>query len=119
MKKILLLCFIIFAYEEVSFASDKYDVVAILAKEDVRNNTMSIDKLGSYHEIEYILLPTKVDSGKYSVTLTRKGDNLYQIDGTDLYIRTKYCYTYCYRQDAVLVVHSSSYYSVGEVIFLD
>jgi len=38
----------------------------------------------------------------YRVTVTRKEANLYKIDGTKTFIKTKYCYEYVYAEDALL-----------------
>lgn len=51
----------------------------------------------------------------YEVSLTRKGSNVYKIDGKDLVIQTRYCYVYAYSQDAIF--QTSGY--GGEVIFFD
>lgn len=34
--------------------------------------------------------------------MTRKGSNLYKVDGKDVWIETRYCYEYGYYEDAVL-----------------
>ncbi|HFT7423984.1 TPA: hypothetical protein ACGRX9_000837 [Pseudomonas aeruginosa] len=51
----------------------------------------------------------------YEVNLTRKGSNVYKIDGKDIFIQTRYCYVYAYSEEAIL---KTSGYS-GEVIFFD
>ena len=51
----------------------------------------------------------------YEVNLTRKGSNVYKIDGKDIIIQTRYCYVYAYSEDAIF---KSSGYG-GEVIFFD
>jgi hypothetical protein len=38
----------------------------------------------------------------YNVTVTRRGSNLYRIDGSSVYIVTRSCYEYAYGQSAVL-----------------
>ncbi len=49
----------------------------------------------------------------YEVNLTRKGSNVYKIDGKDIIIQTRYCYVYAYSEEAIL---KASGYG-GEVIF--
>ena len=49
----------------------------------------------------------------YEVNLTRKGSNVYKIDGTDIIIQTRYCYVYS--EEAIF---KTSGYD-GEVIFFD
>ena len=51
----------------------------------------------------------------YSEIDTRKDSNLYQVCGTDIYIKTRYCYEYATYDEAILVV---DYYS-AKVIFLE
>lgn len=49
----------------------------------------------------------------YEVNLTRKGGNLYKIDGKAIIIQTRYCYVYAYSEEAIF---KTSGYG-GEVIF--
>jgi hypothetical protein len=48
---------------------------------------------------------------RYSVSLTRKDSNLYKVDGQNIWVQTRYCYTYAYSEDAAL--------SPYEVVFLE
>lgn len=117
MKKvfsILVLAFVaVFAY------ADEYTVEVILEKEEAPSYTYALDSYDDLSKVEYILWPAKLDEGKYSVNITRKDADLYKIDGTDLYIKTKYCYEYCYSEEVILVVYTTSRYSYGKVIFID
>lgn len=54
-------------------------------------------------------------AANYEVNLTRKGSNVYKIDGKDTIIQTRYCYVYAYSEEAIF---KSSGYG-GEVIFFD
>lgn len=51
----------------------------------------------------------------YEVNLTRKGSNVYKIDGKDIIIQTRYCYVYAYSDEAIF---KASGYG-GELIFFD
>ncbi|HHM8948529.1 TPA: hypothetical protein ACRNDK_002744 [Pseudomonas aeruginosa] len=51
----------------------------------------------------------------YEVNLTRKGSNVYKIDGKDIIIQTRYCHVYAYSEEAIF---KTSGYG-GEVIFFD
>ena len=51
----------------------------------------------------------------YEVNLTRKGRNVYKIDGKDIIIQTRYCYVYAYSEEAIF---KASGYG-GELIFFD
>lgn len=51
----------------------------------------------------------------YELSLTRKGSNVYKIDGKDIIIQTRYCYVYAYSEEAIF---KASGYG-GELIFFD
>lgn len=51
----------------------------------------------------------------YELYLTRKGSNVYNADGKDIIIQTRYCYEYAYSQKSIFI--STGY--GGEVIFLN
>ena len=51
----------------------------------------------------------------YEVSLTRKGSNVYKIDGKDIIIQTRYCYVYAYSEESIF---KASGYG-GELIFFD
>ena len=61
------------------------------------------------------LLAAPAQAENYEVNLTRKGSNVYKIDGKDIIIQTRYCYVYAYSEEAIF---KTSGYS-GEVIFFD
>lgn len=50
----------------------------------------------------------------YEVNVTRKGSNVYRIDGKSIMIQTRYCYVYAYSEEAIL---KSNGYG-GELIFI-
>jgi hypothetical protein len=49
----------------------------------------------------------------YEITVTRKGANLYKVDGKEIFIRTKYCYEYAYSETAIL----DAYGTAGDLKF--
>lgn len=51
----------------------------------------------------------------YEMSLTRKGSNIYRVNGKQIIVQTRHCYVYAYSEDAIL--NSSGY--GGEVNFLD
>ena len=61
------------------------------------------------------LLVAPAQAENYEVNLTRKGSNVYKIDGKDIMIQTRYCYVYAYSEEAIF---KTSGYG-GEVIFFD
>ena len=61
------------------------------------------------------LLVAPAQAENYEVNLTRKGSNVYKIDGNVIIIQTRYCYVYAYSEEAIF---KTSGYG-GEVIFFD
>ena len=49
----------------------------------------------------------------YALSVTRTGDNLYKVDGKDIFVRTRYCYEYLHYENSLLRMYGSS----GEIIF--
>jgi hypothetical protein len=119
MNKLLTIILTSFLFTTYSFGQTKCDVKdfykAIEAESDVKVLTTG----GEVEEAEYILVPTKLDEGKYKLSVTRKASNLYKVDGQDIYIETRYCYEYATGDDIILIVESNYGYVKGEIIFLD
>ena len=98
--------------------ASSYDIAGIYEKVDLKSGSKVLDSYGNVKDAKAVYVPTKIETGKYEVELTRIDSNFYQICGTNLYIETKYCYEYATRDDAILNVTSSYGYTRGEVIFL-
>ena len=62
-----------------------------------------------------MLIAGTVVAGDYDMTVTRKGSNLYKVDGKDVYIHTRYCYEYVYSEDSLLRMSGTS----GKIVFID
>lgn len=96
-----------------------YDIAQVYEAVEMENGSKSIDSYGNVEEVKTVLTPTRFDEGKYSVELTRVDTNFYKIEGTSMYIETRYCYEYAYRDDAILILDSYYGYTKGEVAFLE
>ena len=62
-----------------------------------------------------MLVSSMAAAGDYDLSVTRKGSNLYKVDGKDVYIHTRYCYEYVYSEDSLLRMSGTS----GEIVFID
>lgn len=62
-----------------------------------------------------MLLAGVASAGDYDLSVTRKGSNLYKVDGKDVFIHTRYCYEYVYGEDSLLRMSGSS----GKIVFID
>lgn len=96
-----------------------YDIAQVYEAVEMENGSKSIDSYGNVEGVKTVLTPTRFDEGKYSVELTRVDTNFYKIEGTSMYIETRYCYEYAYRDDAILILDSYYGYTKGEVAFLE
>lgn len=103
----------------LSLTTDRYDIAGIYEKIELKSGSKVLDSYGNVKDAEAVYVPTKIDTGKYEVELTRIDSNFYQIYGTNLYIETKYCYEYATRDEAILNITSNYGYTRGEVIFLE
>ena len=98
--------------------ANSYDIARIYEKVDLKSGSKVLDSYGNVKDAKAVYVPTKIDTGKYEVELSRIDSNFYQICGTNLYIETKYCYEYATRDDAILNITSNYGYTRGEVVFL-
>jgi hypothetical protein len=60
-----------------------------------------------------LLVPSFSFADNYEVSVTRKGSNLYKVDGKNIFIHTRYCYEYVYYESSFLKMSGYS----GEIIF--
>ena len=99
--------------------SDSYDIEEFYERQELPSDTVAENLYGSIEEIRALYVPTRLDTGRYSVEVTRVDSNFYRICGTDIYIKTRYCYEYASYDDAILIVESNYGYTKGEIIFLE
>lgn len=102
----------------VASAEHSYDVADFYSAEKVQSGTKAVGRNDRMVDVEYILTPTKVDTGKYIVKVKKIGDNLYLVRNSDLCIETRYCYQLApYSEEVVLIVDSRYGYTKGKLIF--
>jgi hypothetical protein len=99
--------------------STECDVATVYSSLDTPLGTAALTDLGDIQEVELILVPASLDPGAYSISVTRKGSNIYRVDGKDLFVTTRYCYEYAYSEDAILKYEGHSGFTRGELIFPD
>lgn len=103
----------------LTYSADSYDIAGIYEKVELKDGAKVMDSYGNIKDAKAVYVPTKIDTGKYEIELTKIDSNFYQIYGTNLYIETKHCYEYATRDDAILNITSNYGYTRGEVIFLE
>ena len=118
MKKFILVLMVsiipIFVY------ADTYEVEYVYVKQKLSRNSIVVDEWGDIVKPKYVLIPTKIEAGRYNVELIHIDDEIYQISGTDLFIKAEYCYNYLYMQEALLIIYDTYLdHSFGKVVFID
>jgi hypothetical protein len=104
-------------YKSEPISGDECDVANIYEAIDPDNGVKVLTSGGDLEEAELILLPTNIDEGTYEIEITRKGSNIYKLEGTKYYIETRYCYEYVTYDNAILKVESNYGYKKGTVYF--
>ncbi|MDR3712527.1 MAG: hypothetical protein P4L51_06910 [Puia sp.] len=120
MKKILLLFILVFSFSAItSFhaRSDEYDIETIYKGIDAKADTKAITSDDDVVEIETLLVPTTLKQGKYKVDVTRKGDDLYQISGTEIYLETRLCLELATLESVTVIIEGNYGYTKGKIIF--
>lgn len=78
----------------------------------------AINSYGELEDISELLVPVELEEGVYEIQITRKGSNLYKIEGTSYYLETMFCFEFAIYDDAILKISSISGFTVGKIIFL-
>ncbi|MDN3582179.1 hypothetical protein [Mucilaginibacter flavus] len=93
----------------------EYDVAALYQGKNLNDAKIITDD--GLKDADVVLFPLKLQTGKYIVNVTKKGKDIYKVDGKDIYIETKYCYEYATGEEAVLTIESSYGYTIGKIKF--
>lgn len=76
---------------------------------------MNVYKFTQLVAFALLLVCQSVYAENYQISVTRKGSNVYKVDGKNIIVQTRYCYVYAYSEETIL---KSSGYG-GELIFID
>ena len=82
--------------------SSSYDVVKVYEGVELADGAKVLDNYGNVSEATMVLVSTRLDEEVYEISLTRKGPNLYKVEGTSLYIETRHCSEYAYSETVIL-----------------
>jgi hypothetical protein len=96
--------------------SAEYEIAEIYEADELISGSKVLlgDKLSGVSEV---FNPTNIQTGKYTVYVTLKATNLYQIDGKNIFIQTRSCNEYASSDQLTLVVELGNGYSKGKLIF--
>lgn len=108
------------SFTYVNKADECYVVKVYQAVPPNDSDTKVITTSGEFEEVEYLLLPTELELGKYKVNITRKEDNFYKVEGTKFWLETSSCYEYFTYEEVILVISSNiGGSSSGKIVFED
>jgi hypothetical protein len=85
----------------------EYNVDEFYKKVDLESGTL--DDNGN--DIEFIFVVTSLPQGRYEVKISSQEGDLYEINGTELFIKFRNYYGYGYNTEGLLIVGSSAYSS--------
>lgn len=105
-------------YCSAVYAESSYNISELYSVYKPEAGTIAVGSFSTTENVEYILTPTKVDIGKYSVEVKKIGDNLYQVKDSDICVKTRYCYEWAgFSEKVILIVDSNYGYTKGKIIF--
>jgi hypothetical protein len=94
-----------------------YDIEEIYGEQNVSNGTLAITRFGGMEEIEKILIPIRLDTGRYKVSVRKVDTNIYEIIGKDIYVKTRSCYEGAYNEEVILEITSPYGWNKGKIYF--
>lgn len=115
MKKLFLL--LTLCVSCLCYGAESCDVKYILEKRSVDDGMYAIVDYSDVKEVEYLLVPTQIEEGKYNIKVTRVDSNIYRIEDTDFYIVTSMCLELSLHDDALLIVENWGGVSRGQIVF--
>lgn len=98
--------------------SESCDVVEAYRSVEPAAGTLAVTSFGNIEEVQTLLIPRALTEGKYSVTLSNEGLDIYKVDGMDIYLKTLSCVPST-GEDVILVWKSNYGYVKGELISTD
>jgi len=126
--KYFFLALLIPLFGSYSSHNEEYDVDKVYSAEMMpstnitvltsRGEIKELDDILDY-EVDNVLTEMKLKPGNYEVQVSRKDANLYEVAFKDIYIKTRFCYEFGVRLDAILKVEQSYGYSSMKLIFTD
>tara|TARA_B110000285_G_scaffold200540_1_gene234503 strand:+ start:1688 stop:2059 length:372 start_codon:yes stop_codon:yes gene_type:complete len=93
------------------------DVKAIYKAVAVESGSSVLTVYGDVEKATLLLKPATMDEGALNIVVTRKGSNIYKVEGTDYYIETRSCYKYATNTKALLKVETNTGYNKGVITF--
>jgi hypothetical protein len=84
---------------------------------EVPSGALGLFSGGGIEELDTVLVPTTIGAGSYSVTVTRKTSDLYEVTGREVYIRTFACYEFAFSKSATLRYAGGNYIGSGKLTF--
>lgn len=110
------LIFVLSAF--VAKAESSYSIAEYYSVVEAKRGTKAVGKSNKVIDAEYILVPTKVDKGKFIAKVKKIGTNLYLIKDTDICVETRSCYEWTSSPEEVVLIFESNYgYTKGKIIF--
>lgn len=101
-----------------TFAESSYGIAELYTVTKPASGTKAVGEYDKTIDVDYILTPTKVDTGKYVVEVKKIGGNLYLIKDTDICVETRFCHEWAsFSEKVVLIINSNHSYTKGEIIF--
>ncbi|MFC3414771.1 hypothetical protein [Algoriphagus hitonicola] len=94
----------------ISYSQDyeEHDVEEFYKKIELESGTLDEDG----DEIDFIFVETELDQGQYEIEITDGPGDLYEIKGTDYFIKFKFYYGYAgYGEEGILDVGTSAWSS--------
>ena len=99
--------------------TERCDVASFYKSMELPVGAAALTSSGEFEDIDALFVRTKVDPGRYSVSITRRASNFYRLDGTGLHVKTRLCLELALLQDGTLLVQNIGGYSIGELVFND
>ena len=115
-RKVLSIFLLLLVYANCA-SQETYYIKNILSEVETGEGTIVITNYGEVEEVEKVLVPYNIEIGTYNVLISRKGRDLYRIEGTNIYIETHLCLELALLSDALVVIDTQYGLIKGSITF--
>lgn len=93
------------------------EIARIYQSVDIPKESRVLTMNGSFSRATLLFEPYLLEKGEHSMALTRKVKDLYQVEGTNIYIETRLCWNIGFKQSARVVIGDMEAHTIGQVYF--
>ncbi len=113
----VIVLFSFFAPVNNELKPDTCEIARIYQSTDIDKDAKVLTMNGSFSRATMLFEPYVLEKGEHNMNLTRKVKDLYNVEGTNIYIETRLCFNIGFKQPSKVVIEDVVGHKLGFVNF--